>query len=181
MAFKARRIHYVDKVRGNSKTALLAAMIDEPKATRGGRHYIQPPEPPSLQLNIVPGYLTNSLHPSLKQPSAVTFAVAVLIFSFASTTIHHLHDRDPFQNRILSLCVLLAVASVQLSSRALADTFEKLRTILPVSIMAGLWLSATLHWVIKRFDVGSPIDDALDEQQIAIHLLDEKDGSNIIE
>lgn len=131
--------------------------------------------------NIVPGYLTNSLHPSLKQPSAVTFAVAVLIFSFASTTIHHLHDRDPFQNRILSLCVLLAVASVQLSSRALADTFEKLRTILPVSIMAGLWLSATLHWVIKRFDVGSPIDDALDEQQIAIHLLDEKDGSNIIE
>lgn len=46
--------------------------------------------------------------------------------------------------------------------------------------MAGLWLSATLHWVIRRFEDEMPIDDALDEQQVAIGLLDEKDGLGII-
>ena len=45
--------------------------------------------------------------------------------------------------------------------------------------MAGLWLSATLHWAIRLFEDESPIDDALDEQQVAIRLLDEKDGSGI--
>ena len=125
--------------------------------------------------NTVRSCLNNKLHSSLKQPSAVTFIVAVLIFSFASTTIHHLHDRDPFQNRTISVCVLLAVAIVQLSSRALADTFEILRYILPISIMAGLWLSAVLHWAIRLFEDKIPIGDAMN----AVSLLDEKDGSGI--
>ena len=130
--------------------------------------------------NIVSSCLNNNLHSSLKQPSAATFALAVLIFSFACTTIHHLHDRDPFQNRILSVCVLLDVAILQLSSPTLADRFQKLRYTLPISIMAGLWLSATLHWAIRLFEDKSPIGDAMDEEQVVVSLLDEKDGSGII-
>ena len=130
--------------------------------------------------SIVPSCLVQNLYPLLREPSAEIFALAVLIFSFASTTIHHLHDQDPLQNHIIFACVLLAVAILQLSSRKLADGFEKFRYILPVSIMAGLWLSATLHWIMRLFEDERPIDDALDERQVAIRFLDEKDGLDII-
>ena len=130
--------------------------------------------------SIVPSCLVDNLYPWSEEPSAEIFAVAVLIFSFASTTIHHLHDQDPFQNRIIFACVLLAVAISQLSSQNFADTIEKLRYILPVSIMAGLWLSATLHWIMRLFEDERPVYDALDEQQVAIRFLDEKDGLDII-
>ena len=133
----------------------------------------------SLQSTVLT-CLINNLHPSLKEPSAATFAIAVLIFSFASTTIHHVHDRDPFQNRILSVCVLLTVAILQLSSRALAETFEKLQYALPISIMAGLWLSATLHWAVRLFEDKSSIDDAMDEEWVATPLMDEKNSSGTI-